>query len=73
VIIKNSIAFIIALVSLLIVIIEFYIINNILHINYKQVNFKLPKTLFSFAIKVYVLNTKNEKIIRDKIKSILNI
>ena len=73
-ILKNFIAFIIVLVSFLIIIIEFYIINNILRIEYKYVSFKLPKTIFDFAIKIYVFNNKKEIVIREKIdKLILDI
>jgi hypothetical protein len=70
-ILKNILAFLIFIISFTIIIIEFYIINNIVIMSYKDISFKIPKYLFNLSIKVYALNKKNEEHVKKELIKLL--
>jgi len=70
-ILKNILAFLIFIISFTIIIIEFYIINNIVIMSYKDISFKIPKYLFNLSIKIYALNKKNEEHVKKELIKLL--
>jgi hypothetical protein len=79
-ILKNIFAIFLFIISFIIIVIEFYIINNIVIISYKDISFKIPRYIFNLSIKIYALNKKSEEHVKKELlkllihlKTILNV